>query len=303
MLMRLMKFKMWQIAMAGIWTCFCAAPSIAQDTVVPPAAPPIVFKSGTGDGVPLVAPYTKPPRAELGCDALAVAQQKVEAQYYPAEFAVGLASPRRRLEQGLFEKALTGYRNYYCRYGRTVGPAVIVIVDFAQHSSQPRLYRVDLRSGDGLDNPIHVAHGIGSDPDDDGFATRFGNVQDSLMSSLGPAIGGEIYSGINGISLRLDGLEPSNNAMRARDIVVHSYQPDRRRYFNASLITARSGKPGASEGCFVVEPSKREWILDTLANGGYIYSGYSGALPMQGPTAQPSIPVQNVNFVPGTGTP
>ena len=144
---------------------------------------------------------------------------------------------------------------------------------------------------------IRVAHGIGSDPDDDSFASVFSNVQDSLSSSLGAARGAERYYGINGLSLRLDGLETSNSQMRARAIVVHSYVPERRRYFNADLIAMR-GKPGPSEGCFVVEPDKREWILETLENGGFIYSGYSGQLP------QPIVPVANPNviFARGTGT-
>jgi L,D-transpeptidase catalytic domain len=222
-----------------------------------------------------------------------VSLAKIGQEFYPAEGT--LAKPRQRLDARLFESAVTKYRNYYCAYGRTYGPAQIVVVDFAKHSSEPRLYRIDLRDGQGLDSPIRVAHGIGSDPDDDGYATVFSNVYNSYTSSLGAALGGERYVGQNGISLRLDGLEPSNNQMRIRDIVVHSYAPERRRYFNASLVAAR-GRPGSSEGCFVIEPDKRDWILDTLENGGFIYSGFSGEI--QKPTA---VNNANVTFVPGTG--
>jgi hypothetical protein len=265
------------------------APVFAQDLAVPAAQP--VFKSGTGDATVAQPVYVKPPRPEVGCDALILSSRAISYGYYDA-----LAVPKQRLDGKLFATALEKYRGYYCAFGRNAGPAVIVVVDFAKHSSEPRLYRVDLRTGDGLDAPIRVAHGIGSDPDDDGFANVFSNVQDSLTSSLGAARGGERYVGQNGESLRLDGLEPSNSEMRARDIVVHSYQPERRRYFNAELVAMR-GKPGSSEGCFVVEPDKREWILDTLENGGFIYSGYSGELP------KPIVPVlnQNVTFARGTG--
>jgi L,D-transpeptidase catalytic domain len=273
-----------------------AVPCFAQDAAVPNAEPAIVFKAGTGDGSTTALPvYVKPPRPDIGCDTLGLSAKAIEHGYYSADAGMN-TTPKRRLARKLFAAAIEKYRAYYCSYGRSVGPAAIVIVDFAKHSSEPRLYRVDLRTGDGLDTPIHVAHGIGSDPDNDGFANVFSNVQDSLTSSLGAARGGERYVGQNGISLRLDGLEPSNSQMRARDIVVHSYQPERRRYFNADFIAAR-GKPGSSEGCFVVEPDKREWILDTLENGGFLYSGYSGQLP------QPIVPVpnQNVVFVRGTG--
>lgn len=253
----------------------------------------MVFQTGTGDANAVATPiYVKPPRPEIGCDTLTLAGRAVSYGFYGA-----FETPRQRLDPKLFQTALDKYRGYYCSYGRTRGPAVIVVVDFAKHSSEPRLYRVDLRTGDGLDSPIRVAHGIGSDPDDDGYATVFSNVYASLSSSLGAAIGAERYVGQNGLSLRLDGLEPSNNQMRMRDIVVHSYAPERRRYFNADLISMR-GRPGSSEGCFVVEPDKREWILDTLEYGGFIYAGYSGELP------KPIVPVANGNitFASGTGS-
>jgi L,D-transpeptidase catalytic domain len=268
-----------------------AGPVFAQDAAVPPVQPAVVFQSGTGDGTAASTPvYIKPPRAEIGCDTLNLAERAISYGFYGA-----FDTPKQRLDAKLFQTALDKYRGYYCSYGRTRGPAVVVIVDFARHSSVPRLYRIDLRTGDGLDAPIRVAHGIGSDPDDDGYATVFSNVYNSLSSSLGAAIGAERYVGQNGLSLRLDGLEPSNNQMRMRDIVVHSYQPERRRYFNAELVSTR-GRPGSSEGCFVVEPDKREWILETLENGGFIYSGYSGELP------KPIVPVPNQNIVFASGT-
>jgi L,D-transpeptidase catalytic domain len=151
-----------------------AAPLIAQD-----APGTVVFKSGTGDATVAQPVYVKPPRPEIGCDALSLASRAISYGYYDA-----LAVPKQRLDSKLFATALEKYRGYYCAFGRNIGPAVIVVVDFAKHSSQPRLYRVDLRSGDGLDSPIVVAHGIGSDPDNDGYATIFSNVYNSLSSSL-----------------------------------------------------------------------------------------------------------------------
>lgn len=264
-----------------------ALPLAAQDSV----SAPITFQTGTGDATLAMPVYVKPPRPTINCDVLELSGRAISYGYYSSISD----APRQRLDGKLWQTAIAKYRDYYCRFGRTSGPAAIVIVDFARHSSDPRLYRVDLRSGDGLDSPIRVAHGIGSDPDDDGFATVFSDVQDSLTSSLGAAMGGEIYTGRNGISLRLDGLESTNSQMRARDIVVHSYAPARRRYFNAEHVASR-GRPGSSEGCFVVEPDKRDWILDTLENGGFLYAGYSGE------KARPVlVPTRNVTFASGTG--
>lgn len=266
-----------------------AAPVAAQD-VMPAPTPPVVFQSGTGsnDGA---MPYAGPPaRPVVDCATLELSESAINNSYYTP----GANIPARRLESPIFASALTKYRGHFCAFGRTSGPAIIVVVDFAKHSSEPRLYRVDLRTGDGLDTPIRVAHGIGSDPDDDGYASFFSNVQESYTSSLGAALGAERYIGINGLSLRLDGLERSNNQMRERDIVLHSYAPEHRRYFNAQHVALR-GRPGSSEGCFVVEPDKRELILQTLENGGFLYSGYGSTRPAPKPAAP------KVIFAAGTG--
>jgi hypothetical protein len=97
--------------------------------------------------------------------------------------------------------------------------------------------------------------------------------------------------------------------MRQRDIVVHSYAPERRRYFNYSLVSARGGKPGTSEGCFVVEPHRRDWLYDRLRDGGFLYAGLGKeGLAQRGkpapikPAAAPQSAFQQVLFRQGTGT-
>jgi hypothetical protein len=286
----------------------CTVPSFAQNAVLPEVQPPIVFTPGTGEGTPIG--NLVPIRPSFSCTELSGTKNRFAALYPSSPLRSALAElvsaendivsqPPHRLDPTLLSQALASYAKYHCSYGRISGPALIVVVDFAKKSNEPRLYRIDLRTGQGLDDPIRVAHGIGSDPNDDGITDAFGNVQDSLMSSLGPARGGEIYVGINGYSLRLDGLEPSNDAMRARDIVVHSYSPSLMRYFNGELLMMRGGRPGTSEGCFVVEPDKRDWIMQTLVDGGFLYSGYSGVLPQ--PVAPRTLTGQQVVFVPGQG--
>jgi hypothetical protein len=267
-----------------------AAPAMAMQAALDAPAPAVIFQPGTGAApVPAIAA-----RPVLDCAALTQGEEAIAARFYDGD-----TTPLpQRLERALLDAAITKYRGHFCAFGRTAGPAVIVVVDFAKHSSDPRLYRVDLRTGEGLDTPIRVAHGIGSDPDDDGYASFFSNVEESLTSSLGAALGAERYMGINGLSLRLDGLEPTNSQMRERDIVVHSYAPERRRYFNAAHVASR-GRPGSSEGCFVVEPDKREWILQTLENGGFIYAGFGSTRP----APRPSSPTSQVIFAAGTGAP
>ena len=273
-------------------------------TVSPPATVPIIFSPGTGGGA--IGLSSVPFRPMFSCDGLSSARATIAA-FYPAkavqpalaavQSATDRSRPQHRIDQKLLGEALGSYAKHHCSYGRTAGPAIIIVVDFAKRSDEPRMYRIDLRDGRGIDEPILVAHGIGSDPNDDGIADAFSDVKDSLMSSLGPARGSEIYVGINGRSLRLDGLEAANMSMRARDIVVHSYSPTTMRYFNGELLIARGGRPGTSEGCFVVEPYKRDLVMQTLVDGGFLYAGYSGELPK----ARTPVPGQSVTFVHGTG--
>lgn len=276
-----------------------------------PAPDAIIFMPGTG--VPQAAPLA-PVQRHMACTALPEARARLAALYpqqvtadasIPAENGDAAAPPGRRLDRTLLDEALASYERHLCPLPGASGPAEIVIVDFARHSTEPRLYIVDLEKGEGLDSPIPVAHGIGSDPDDDGYATAFGNAYESWMSSLGAARGAELYRGRNGLSLRLDGLDPSNSAMRMRDIVVHSYAPERRRYFNYSHVATRGGKPGTSEGCFVVEPQHRDRLYDRLRDGGFLYAGLgkeSAAWRQRFLPVRPVTPWQGeVIFAPGTG--
>ncbi len=296
-------------ALAAVACVSLAVPALAQS--------PVVFVPGTGaetQGAPEQAatrPAADPRRPTLACANLSERTAALLANYRAAPPRLALAAlaqdsltatppwPAQRLDPTLLRTALASFARHNCANPNTRAIAQIFVIDFAKRSEQPRLYRVDLRSGDGLDTPYLVAHGIGSDPDDDGLAQNFGNVQDSLMSSLGAARGAELYDGINGRSLRLDGLDSSNYAMRARDIVVHSYAPSALRYFSATYRNARGGKPGTSEGCFVVEPGVLSWLFAGLADGGFLYAGLGGDQPVE--SAKPASHSAAISFVPGTG--
>jgi L,D-transpeptidase catalytic domain len=279
----------------------------------------IVFVPGDGSGQ--AADLRTAPRPVmvsnplLSCSNFASARERLDGLYRTGaipipvpELAKNVESaptPPNRLDKALLDTALDSYDRHICSKSPAggFGPSVIVIVDYAKPSSEPRLYAVDLISGQGLDTPVAVAHGIGSDRNDDGIAESFSNVYNSLASSLGAARGGELYTGINGLSLRLDGLDPSNSGMRVRDIVAHSYPPERRRYFNASLVQVRGGKPGLSEGCFVVAPHLRDWLFGILRDGGFLFAGLGGERAKEMPVnaSRTDAIVGDVVFVPGTG--
>lgn len=164
---------------------------------------------------------------------------------------VNQGSPARRLVE-------------YKRQHRPDGnPRYWAIVDFNQHSKNKRLYVFD--TNDEKVTQYYVAHGKGSDPDHNGVADKFSNVDGSLCSSLGIFQCKKPYSSEkHGLSLRLDGLESTNSNARARTIVLHKAD-----YVSDSFIL-ENGRLGRSWGCFVVENAVRETVIDQLKNGSYL---------------------------------
>ncbi len=138
------------------------------------------------------------------------------------------------------------------------------IADFSRPSSEPRFFVVDLISGKIW--PYLVAHGIGSDPEHDGFLKSFSNEPNSRATSRGAFITQTWYEGVHGTSMRLNGIDPDNNNAEDRAIVVHGAW-----YANPEMIT-QWGKLGRSEGCFVFSEDKLVEILARLGPGRLIFS-------------------------------
>lgn len=129
-------------------------------------------------------------------------------------------------------------------------PEYLIKVDFSKPSTARRLtvYK---------DNePIMAsesAHGINSGHGI--YSVRFSNEFGSLESSLGRYIIVGRYVGRHGLSLRIKGLDSTNNNAEARYIVIHS----------APYIG--HGKTGHSDGCFAVPPETMRFILNNVPIG------------------------------------
>lgn len=133
------------------------------------------------------------------------------------------------------------------------------VIDFKQHNSKERFYIIDMESG--RVETYLTAHGKNSDPDYDGYATKFSNTPDSLMTSLGFYLTAETYNGQNGYSLRLDGLSSTNSNARARAIVIHG----------ADYV--KPGKKiGRSYGCPALEMRYHQDLIDRLKGGALLYA-------------------------------
>lgn len=163
--------------------------------------------------------------------------------------------------QGVPSKvAKKAFEKYDQFSGKVRNPAYITMIDFTQHSKYKRFYMVNRSTG--KVDQWSVAHGSGSDPDNDGLAQFFSNVPNSHMSSLGSYLIAEKYVGKYGESLRLDGLESTNSNVRDRAIVIHP-----------SNYVKDSGKTqGRSWGCPAVPYDWIKTIISRAQGGAFMYA-------------------------------
>lgn len=141
---------------------------------------------------------------------------------------------------------------------------VVAIVDFNQPSAEPRFHFLDMVNG--RHTSLLVSHGRGSDPGHSGWLQRFSNVNGSAATSSGAYRTVDYYTGRHGRSIRLDGLDPTNDQAEARAIVVHGAA-----YVSAEMART-TGKIGRSEGCFAFAPTDLAQVLDRLGPGRLIYA-------------------------------
>jgi hypothetical protein len=141
----------------------------------------------------------------------------------------------------------------------------LAVIDYTMSSLKPRLWVFDLASHKLLYHEV-VAHGQGSGGD---IPTHFSNADGSHASSLGLFVTGNTYIGHNGLSLRMDGLEPGiNDAAMARAIVMHGAG-----YVNPR-INQGMGRLGRSWGCPALREAVAKPIIDVMKNGQFVFSYY-----------------------------
>ena len=141
---------------------------------------------------------------------------------------------------------------------------VIGIADFRRASREPRFFILDLRNG--MVTSHLCAHGRGSDPAHSGWLEYFSNTVGSEATSSGAYVTGDTYFGKYGHSLRLTGLDHTNNNAEARAIVVHSA------WYAEPEVIAQHGKLGRSEGCFALPGVSHAETMTRLGSGRLLYA-------------------------------
>ena len=148
--------------------------------------------------------------------------------------------------------------------GKAPSPRLAVI-DYSLPSTTPRLWVFDLANNKLLFREV-VAHGQGTG---ENMARNFSNTDGSHQTSLGLFRTADTYTGGNGYSLRMEGLEPgTNDAAMKRLIVMHGAP-----YVNLQRAK-QQGRLGRSWGCPAVRPEVAKQVIDSLKNGQMIFAYY-----------------------------
>jgi len=190
--------------------------------------------------------------AVVGSDtAKAAPTASAPAAFLELASAVGETAPAKRLIEYKLKNDPSSRERYWA------------IVDFNQPATSKRLYVFD--AVEKKVERYYVAHGRGSEGTaGNNIPAIFSNQSGSNSSSLGIYRALDEYNGHHGRSLRLEGLEPTNSNALSRAVVMHTAD-----YVSEAFIR-ETGRIGRSEGCFAVERSVGNTLIDELKDGAYI---------------------------------
>jgi hypothetical protein len=176
--------------------------------------------------------------------------------------SVAPGSPRDRILFDIAKRELVRAGNAIWKHD------IVGIADYGLHSARPRFHFVNL--GRGEVQSYHVSHGMGSDPQHDGWLKQFSNNEGSNATSRGAYVTWEWYQGRYGTSVRLGGLDQSNEAALRRYIVMH-----RADYAESSHLE-RYGRLGRSNGCFAMGEEQFRIALMNLSGGRLLFADSLG---------------------------
>ena len=214
------------------WGAISGGAAMVSSAATPAGLPAIVFAQPPLAPKPM-APVPAAPASPLGVNPQMFARAKAALDQHARRGAV--------------------------RYRDSIG-----IVDFSMPSREARFHVVDLLNG--RTESHLVAHGRGSDLGHSGWLEQFSNEFGSLATSNGAYATGDYYHGKYGLSMKLAGLDWTNNNAMDRAIVVHQAW-----YAEPDMIDIH-GKLGRSEGCFAFCQRSHHEVMRRLGGGRMIFA-------------------------------
>jgi hypothetical protein len=168
------------------------------------------------------------------------------------------------IRRDVFEMALSAAQ-CAMRSGDIKDLQTLTVIDYSRPSTQKRLWVFDLRERALLYEEL-VAHGSGSGMN---MATSFSNEPETHQTSLGLFRTDETYTGRNGYSLRLHGLDAGfNDKAYERAIVMHGAP-----YVSEEAIKLQ-GRLGRSWGCPALRAGIAREVIDTVKGNGLVFAYY-----------------------------
>jgi hypothetical protein len=165
------------------------------------------------------------------------------------------------MEKLTFLHAFQGYQ-YLLQKGYLRKTNLLTVVDYSQHSSNKRLYVIDVQKRKLVLNTF-VAHGKNSGTT---FAKNFDTKLDSYKSEIGFLVTAETYIGSAGYSMRFKGVEPKfNGNVRERNIVMHGSDNVTEQFIQ------QFGMLGRSLGCPAVPENQARKIIDIIKGGSCVF--------------------------------
>lgn len=144
----------------------------------------------------------------------------------------------------------------------------VVIIDFRESSMVERMFIIHLPTG--KVNRMQATHGKNSG---NLYAYKFSNIKDSKQTSLGIYMIGEPYNGGYGSTLRMYGLQGSNNQAYNRDIVMHGAHYASKEFPKSENHQTKKpfGRLGVSWGCPAIALSNAKKWFPILKEGALVY--------------------------------
>lgn len=162
-----------------------------------------------------------------------------------------------------FDYALKGYLKLATK-NELQNSDFLTIIDMSLSSNSNRFFIINIKDKK-IIHQSRVAHGQNTGLE---YAQKFSNTINSHQTSLGFYKTAETYQGKHGLSLRLDGLEFSNNNARKRAIVIHAAD-----YVSESFINS-NGRLGRSYGCPSLPRKDYKKIIEKIKEGSALFIYY-----------------------------
>jgi len=161
------------------------------------------------------------------------------------------------LNINVFKMALKGYYSLK-EDGKLSNENYLSVIDFTKPSNEDRFYLIDIEKKTVIFRSV-IAHGRNSGGL---YANKFSNESESRMTSLGFYVTGAIYNGKYDYSMKIHGLEYSNNNAFKRGVVVHSAD-----YATYEFLEKNGNVLGRSYGCPALPHDNYQTIVDIIHGG------------------------------------